>query len=81
MNGERKTATFAPGQKIQFNSVFWIYHDGHRRPHLAIVLEGQSLPLCSRCGDKVRYVSAAESPQRWGLDFLTEDPDFLGAET
>jgi hypothetical protein len=68
---------WATYRTIQCNSVFWIHHDGHCKPHLAIVLEGQALPPCSRCGNKVRYVPANESPQRWGLDYLTEELDFL----
>lgn len=80
MDSDQKQSALAPQQKIQRNSVFWIHHDGHRKPHLAIVLQGQSLPPCSRCGNKVRYVLAAESPQRWGMNYLTEDPDFLRIE-
>jgi len=69
----------APGQEVGRDSVFWIHHAGHRKPHLAIVFEGQVLPVCSQCGTKVRYVPLAESSQRWGLDCITEDPDFLQA--
>jgi hypothetical protein len=38
-------------------------------------------PCCRvRSGFKVRYVLAAESPQRRGMDYLTEDPDFHRTE-
>jgi hypothetical protein len=80
MNYENEEEALAPYQEVQRNSVFWIHHDRHRKPHLAIVLEGQVLLPCSHCGNKVRYVLAAESPQRWGMDYLTEDPDFLRIE-
>ncbi len=71
----------APRQRVQRDSVVWIHHAGHRKPHRAIVLEGQLLPSCSRCGAKVRYVVAAESSQRWGLNYINEDPDFLQIES
>ena len=74
---EGQGVELAPRQRVHRDSVFWIYHVGHRKPHQAIVLEGQLLPPCSRCGTNVRYVLAAASSQQWGLDFIGEDPDFL----
>ena len=77
MEIDKQGVELAARQKVHRDSVFWIYHVGHRKPHLAIVLEGQLLPPCSRCGTKVRYVPAAGSSQQWGLDYINEDPDFL----
>jgi hypothetical protein len=77
MESDGQAMGLAPRQKVQHDSVFWIHHAGHRKPHLAIVLEGQSLPPCAHCGLKVRFVPAAESSQQWGLDYISEDPDFL----
>jgi hypothetical protein len=79
MDQEDEWVAWSPHQKVQRNSVFWIHHDPHRKPHLAIVLVGQELP-CSLCGNKVRYIAAADLPQRWGTDHLTGDPDFLRIE-
>jgi hypothetical protein len=77
MANDGKDVELAPRQRVQHDSVFWIHHAGHRKPHLAIVLEGQLLPPCSSCGGNVRYVLAAESSQKWGLNYISEDPDFL----
>jgi hypothetical protein len=71
---------FAPNQTVNRDSVFWILHLGHRKPHLAIVLKGQLLPSCSSCGANVRYVLAEQSSQQWGLNYIGEDPDFLQIE-
>jgi hypothetical protein len=80
MESDGQVVELAPRQRVQRDSVFWIHHAGHRKPHLAIVLEGQLLPPCSRCGTKVRYVLAAGSSQQWGLDYINEDPDFLQSD-
>ena len=77
MESDGQGVELTPRQKVHRDSVFWVYHAGHRKPHLVIVLEGQLLPPCSHCGMNVRYMPAAESSQRWGLDFIGEDPDFL----
>ena len=69
-----------PGSRTKSETVFWVYHAGHRRPHMAIVLERQQLPPCSVCGLKVRYVRAGAPLGRWGLDYINQDPDFLEAE-
>ena len=76
-NDRNEDVLLTPRQRVQRDSVFWIYHARHRRPHLAIVLEGQLLPPCAVCGINVRYVLALESSQKWGLEYIHEDPDFL----
>jgi hypothetical protein len=77
MENVGQSGELAPRERVHRESVVRIYHVAHRKPHLAIVLAGQLLPPCLRCGTGVRYVLAAESSQQWGLDYLNEDPDFL----
>ncbi len=45
-----------PGQVAPRSGVYRVHHYAHRMPHAVIVLEGDLLPECSVCGDRVRFV-------------------------
>lgn len=68
-------------ETVDRDCVVWVHHSGHRKPHVAVVFQGQALPPCSVCGAQVRYQVVAESLRRWGLTYLTEDPDFIQVES
>lgn len=37
------------------SGVYRVHHQRHRMPHLVIILEGDTLPPCKHCGDRVEF--------------------------
>ncbi len=68
-------------QTVDRDSVVWVQHIGYRKPHLAIVVQRQPLSPCTVCGAQMRYTVVAETLRRWGLTYITEDPDFVKTES
>ena len=65
---------FHAGASAPRSGVYRVYHQRHRMPHLVIVLAGQTLPHCKRCGDRVEF-----SPFMHAEAFTT-DPDLESAK-
>jgi hypothetical protein len=55
------------------SGVYRVHHYAHRLPHTVIVLKGDVLPRCNRCGSLVQFAPmVAGNP-------ISEDPDFSQA--
>ncbi len=46
---------FQPGDAVSTAGVYQLLHYRHRLPHEAIILQGQSFPACSECGNNLRF--------------------------
>ena len=52
---QKAMETLRPGEKTPESGVYRVTHDSHRPEHLVTMLKGESLPVCSQCGDGVRF--------------------------
>ncbi|MCU1285480.1 MAG: hypothetical protein JWO13_1830 [Acidobacteriales bacterium] len=66
---------FVPGDHVPQAGTYRVYHYKHRMPHLVNTLLVQ-FPLCSKCGDKVRFEETATDAEAAGK-WLRHDPDFM----
>jgi hypothetical protein len=46
---------YKPGEEAPVSGVYVVVHAGHRSDHQATLLQGESFPSCSVCGDQVRF--------------------------
>ena len=49
-----------PGDIVPVSGLYLIRHDFHAVPKRELIIQGSRVPLCSVCGDAVRY--QLESP-------------------
>lgn len=69
----RGPARLVPGIAAPDTGIYRVYHYAHRLPHGVVVVKGDVLPKCKRCGDKVEYVLVMQA------DLASADSD-LGGE-
>jgi hypothetical protein len=70
---QRDQSRLSAGMKAPRSGVYRVHHYAHRMPHTVIILEGDVLPKCHRCGYQVQF-----SPMVAG-ELICEDPDFKEA--
>ena len=62
---------FRPGDRATATGVYRVTHVRHRMPHELTVLEGEVLPSCKKCKDKVRFELIHAAPRLKGdIDLL-----------
>lgn len=62
---------FRPGETASATGVYRATHLRHRMPHEITVLQGEELPRCKKCGEKVRFELVHEAPRFKGdIDLL-----------
>jgi hypothetical protein len=47
---------YKPLHAVPISGVYRVEHNGHRDPHEATLLEGETFPSCAVCGEHVRFV-------------------------
>jgi len=69
-SARKAESRFQPGDAVPCSGVYRITHAQHRDEHDGILLNGQSFPRCSVCGEKVRFtLLQASNP-------IEQQPDF-----
>jgi hypothetical protein len=64
---------FTPGEVVPCSGVYRISHVEHRAEHDGILLKGQPFPVCTMCGEKVRFqLIQAANPIEQQPDFKKE---------
>ena len=58
------------GASAPRSGVYRVFHQRHRMPHLVIILAGQTLPECKRCGSRVEFAPFMH------VESAETDPDF-----
>ena len=46
---------YKPSQAVPISGVYRVEHNGHREPHEATLLQGETFPACNGCGNEVRF--------------------------
>ena len=52
---------YCPGESAPTTGIYDVVHEGHRRPHVAILLAGEIFPACRTCKDAVRFTLARQA--------------------
>ena len=63
-------ARLAAGTQAPHSGIYRVYHYQHRLPHSVIVLQGDLLPACHYCGDRVKFEELMDG------DLAQSDYDF-----
>ncbi len=53
--------TLQPGASVPEDGTYWVHHYQHRTPHLVSAHQGDVLPDCVICHERVRYEHAPAS--------------------
>lgn len=64
---------YRPGETAPAAGIYEVVHAGHRMPHLAILLRGETFPSCRTCKDAVRFRLARPA------DHVSGDKDLAGS--
>ena len=70
---QRDEGRLSAGMVAPRSGIYRVHHYAHRMPHAVIILEGDVLPKCQRCGNQVQF-----SPMVAG-ELIAQDPDFTEA--
>ena len=66
------------GAKVNLAGIYNVRHLGHRRPHKAILQEGEAFPECRRCGTAVVF-EFLEPVIEGEVEHIGYDSDFIDA--
>jgi hypothetical protein len=60
-------ATYKTGQRIPESGIYVVAHREHRLPHEVTLVEGETFPRCSKCGNLVEFVLDQAVPFQPGV--------------
>ncbi|MGC2696642.1 MAG: hypothetical protein WA738_12725 [Candidatus Angelobacter sp.] len=67
----RSVPLFSAGEAVKETGIYEVIHDGaHRTAHEAVMLNGESFPLCDTCEERVRFRLIRTAP------YIFQDEDF-----
>lgn len=55
-------AVFQPAEQVPESGVYQVLHYRHRLYHEVTILRGGSFPICSECGNNVRFRLVRSAP-------------------
>lgn len=67
---------FKPGSPVPKDAMYWVHHYQHRVSHLSYLRAGENFPVCTKCGERVRFEVA---PEHSTAAHISLDSDFGGS--